>query len=593
MTSRTRPLALCALVAAALACSCASPRAATSVVVYVDAEPLTRADAVRLVVTVRGGPPGTTAIDAHAPFVYEGPIAWPVDLTVTPAGGDTTRLFEIEATAYDGGGALVTQARVRAGYVAGEQHTLHLVLEDACRALACPDGLACRGGRCGPIEPGPDAGTVETDAGMPPPCTTDDECTDGNPCNGSERCKGGECHPSTDRIDCDDHVACTVDSCDGTGCVHDADDAACTASSGGHCDPTNGCQYDTCSTATCMPTGCETATCQGALCVRTFACGAGQTCCGQTCVPSGCDDGAPCTNDYCDVGAAACRHTPRPGSCDDGDPCTLGDVCEGTTCTGAGTMACDDANGCTTDSCRTGVGCAHDANASSCDDGNACTVGDACGGGSCQPGAAMACDDGVGCTTDSCSGGSCAHVAMDAVCGAGGRCDPAHGCQSGATCVQATCAASAGPCETASCLNDVCVHTGCATGTMCCGNTCVAVGCDDANPCTDDACDGTQCTHVANAHGCDDGNPCTRNDQCAASACAGLPDTCDDGNGCTMDACGPSGCTHVVQVGAFCDDLNECTYDDQCLATGRCAGTRCPSQTVCCNGGCVRPQDCI
>ncbi|MFO0683293.1 MAG: hypothetical protein U0234_14645 [Sandaracinus sp.] len=592
MTSHPRR-SLAALTVAVLVAACASPRPASSVLLYVDAEPLTRADATRLVVTVRGGPPGTTAIDAADPFVYPAPIAWPIDLTIAPAGNDAMRLFEIEATAYDAGGALVTQARVRAGYVAGEQRTLRLVLEDACRALQCPTGLACRAGRCGPLEPGPDGGVIQADAGMPPPCTGDDVCSDGNPCNGSEVCKGGECHPSTDRVDCDDHVDCTVDSCDGTGCVHAVDDGACTAAAGGRCDPTNGCQYDTCNAATCVSNGCQTATCQGNLCVRTFACAAGETCCGSACVPSGCDDGAPCTTDFCDTTASACRHTARMGNCDDGDPCTVGDVCDGTTCVGAGTLACDDANPCTTDACRTGVGCAHDANAASCDDGNACTVGDTCGGGTCQAGAPMACDDGVGCTTDGCTAGTCGHVASDAVCGPGGRCDPQNGCQSGSTCVQASCAASAGPCETATCVGDVCVHTGCATGTMCCGSACVAAGCDDGNPCTDDACDGTQCTHAPNTRGCDDGNPCTRNDQCAAAACVGQPDPCDDTNACTADSCGASGCVHTPRLGDFCDDGNDCTFDDTCNATGICLGRRCPTQTVCCNGACVRPQQCL
>jgi hypothetical protein len=91
---------------------CASQHPATQVTVLVDAEPLTRGEAVRLVISVSGGPSGTDFVDARE-LTYDMPLHWPYDLVVTPAGNDTARLFEIEATAYDAGQRIVSQARAR------------------------------------------------------------------------------------------------------------------------------------------------------------------------------------------------------------------------------------------------------------------------------------------------------------------------------------------------------------------------------------------------------------------------------------------------------------------------------------------------
>jgi hypothetical protein len=108
-----------------------------------------------------------------------------------------------------------------------------------------------------------------------------------------------------------------------------------------------------------------------------------------------CADANTCTIDGC--GTTACS---PPGSsctpafltgpvCDDGNFCTVGDTCQGGTCSGT-PRSCNDNNPCTDDMC-TPTGCVFIPNSNPCDDHNVCTVGDTCGGGMCQPGAPRVC----------------------------------------------------------------------------------------------------------------------------------------------------------------------------------------------------------
>ena len=108
-------------------------------------------------------------------------------------------------------------------------------------------------------------------------CTVDRDCDDDNVCNGFERCASGTCAAGA-RLDCDDHVGCTVDTCDGRRCLHTTDDTRCALEAGGTCDEVNDCQYPTCTAANCSSSGCQTAHCSATgVCERTFACAAGQS----------------------------------------------------------------------------------------------------------------------------------------------------------------------------------------------------------------------------------------------------------------------------------------------------------------------------
>jgi len=125
--------------------------------------------------------------------------------------------------------------------------------------LVCDDGNLCTTDSCDPV-----AGClftpVECPAGeqcdpadgickVPPECTVDADCDDGMFCNGAETCDTatGTCLPGTPP-DCDDGVACTVDTCDevNDACVNTPDDTACPddglfCTGQEICDPVDGC----------------------------------------------------------------------------------------------------------------------------------------------------------------------------------------------------------------------------------------------------------------------------------------------------------------------------------------------------------------
>ncbi|MEZ4265313.1 MAG: hypothetical protein R3F39_02955 [Myxococcota bacterium] len=356
--------------------------------------------------------------------------------------------------------------------------------------------------------PRPDAAP---DAAWPPTCDTDAACADGLDCT-TDRCVAGHCawevaegfclvnarcreaqtsapqdgclfcDPSADRFGwsvrgdgtlCDDDDACTAPgTCAAGACATvpvDCDDGvACTLDT---CDPQSGCRHGPAVT--------------GAACDDADPCTTGDTCradgtCGGT--PLACDDADPCTDDVCEVAAGrsqgACAHVFNtapcadadadlctvegvcqdgvclnggPVDCDDGDACTI-DVCqpelgcyhlptENPCCLGA-TSVCDDGDPCTLDTCDpVTLGCSYAPSTLSCDDGNACTTGDVCTAGLCA-GAPLSCDDGDPCTADFCDAtAGCQHVADT-----GKPCDDGLACSTGDTCVQGSCVGDESAC---------------------------------------------------------------------------------------------------------------------------------------------------
>jgi len=354
-------------------------------------------------------------------------------------------------------------------------------------------------------------------------------------CGGDDPATGSSGPQSTCAVDldCDDGLACTVDTClpvDGgknskrfcnwlVAAGQCLVDGVCAGD--GAARPGNACER--CAAASPLV---WVAAPSGITCDDTNVCTTNDTCLDRVCggVPIDCGDGNACTRDGCDI-ATGCTHDALDGfSCDDGVRCTVDDRCHDSACGGVAN-ACDDNDPCTVDACGELAGCTHEAQPRlACDDGDACTSNDVCQDGVCGSGPATNCDDDNACTIDVC----------DALAG----------------CVQLP---TQSPC--------------------CIGETSV---CDDGNACTDDACDPETlgCTHVPNRAPCEDGNPCSSDDFCAAGACVGGGDhACDDGNPCTSDSCKASLaelCLHAAVEGA-CDDGVACTTADVCSG-GQCIG---------------------
>ena len=165
------------------------------------------------------------------------------------------------------------------------------------------------------------------------------------------------------------------------------------------CDDHNACTDDTCSAGTCLHAA-NTGACDNG-----DPCNTGDFCSGGICqAGSGtvdCRDDNPCTTDSC-VPFLGCHHVNNFAPCSDNNACTVNDSCQNGACVSGPTLACNDGNVCTTDGCNPASGCVFANNTNACDDGNACTSSDVCGGGSCH-GTTIVCNDGNSCTTDGCN----------------------------------------------------------------------------------------------------------------------------------------------------------------------------------------------
>ncbi len=324
--------------------------------------------------------------------------------------------------------------------------------------------------------------------------------------------------------DCDDGIACTVDSCGADGvCAWTVEADTCfifnVCRAAGEVSVSSPCEVcePSVSATSWSPAG------EGAACTSVDPCVVDATCSSGVCAgsPRVCEDSNDCTRDRCDSISGCVFEALSGDACDDGTVCTEDNVCVAGVCTGA-LVDCDDGSECTDDSCDPLGGCINEPVTSACDDGDACTVGDVCDAGACTSGAVDDCDDGNICTFDFCEPLlGCAHLPTQSPC-----------CQ---------------------------------------GLTSV---CDDNDPCTDDLCDPATggCAYEQNTSACDDGDPCTDGDVCAAGVCAGQLDDCDDGNPCTDDSCSTTaGCVQSPISGAACDDGMACSTGDVCSA-GVCAG---------------------
>jgi hypothetical protein len=220
----------------------------------------------------------------------------------------------------------------------------------------CSNGLFCDGAEvCDPL--------VGCKPGVPPDCNdgvacTADGCDEANDvcthtpnnaacdnmlyCDGSETCDPINGCVSGPAPNCNDGVACTIDSCneDKDRCVSTPDNGACGdglyCNGAESCDPLNGCQAGT---------------------------------------PPNCKDGVGCTVDTCDEATDTCLHQPDDMLCSDGLFCTGDEVCATPGgCVNGMPPDCSDGVDCTVDACIAAVDhCTHEANDSACADTDDCT----------------------------------------------------------------------------------------------------------------------------------------------------------------------------------------------------------------------------
>ncbi len=472
----------------------------------------------------------------------------------------------------------------------------------------CDDGVSCTNNSC-------DEANDQCVA-----VALDSNCDNGAFCDGVETCDPVlDCQAGTP-VNCDDGIACTVDACSEATdvCVNQADDALCDnglfCDGAETCDAVLGCQAgpapDCDDGVACTIDSCDEV---GDACVNAVTnalCDNGQFCDGvETCdavndcqagTPPVIDDGVGCTDDLCDEANDVVVHTANDANCNNGQYCDGIETCNATLDCQAGTPPnCNDSVGCTVDICdETNDVCVNTPNGSNCDNGQFCDGVETCDATlDCQPGTPPNCNDGVSCTVDTCdeSGDSCVSTPTAALCDNGQFCDGLETCDAVNDCQAGTppdcddgVACTDDTCDE---VGDACVNSAnnanCDNGQFCDGpETCdtvagcqagTAPNCDDGVGCTDDSCDevGDACVNAVNDSNCDNAQFCDGVETCdALNDCQpGTAPNCDDGVGCTVESCNETNdvCVNtptdgLCNNGQFCDGVEFCDAVSDCQA---------------------------
>ena len=155
MLTRSVTAGLSIFVAVALAgvlmSSCEHP--ATQVLVHLDAQPVSRARAFTLRVTVKGsGMPEPFELD-RALVGTPAEATFPVTVPVVPAGKDTSVTFDLTGELLDEAGECFSERKLRGvGFVADQLVEIAVVFSDACISIKCGDGFDCQEGECVPVD---------------------------------------------------------------------------------------------------------------------------------------------------------------------------------------------------------------------------------------------------------------------------------------------------------------------------------------------------------------------------------------------------------------------------------------------------------
>ncbi len=590
MTARSSLLAL--VFALGVLPACQSAGVNTQVMVTVDAEASVQRTTRSLVVRVYGGPRGTAQLDLdllqEIPFPVAAGDGWPTLIALAPLDRDATRIYRVEAAAYDTPTpteATVPVARVRAisGYVPEQIVWLRLLLQDACIGLECTDiQTTCSGGACvSAIRPASDLPRWGSDAGDGMDAHVDDAGARDAGAEGGTFDTGG-----LDLGTIDGGAADVGGDAASGDSGSDAGSDAASSDAGPPCTPTSCDDGHTCTDDFCGPAGCEH-----------FA------------VHSRCDDGQPCTDDRC-AGATGdgCTHTNNTVACDDGLFCNGLDQCASGTCSShpsapcMAPLTCDE----TMDVC---LGCTGTSGCPAPTFGpwSGCTYAALCATSGTQSRATQTftCMSGMCVASSGTEVTACGTRSTDGLTCMSSSCESPGACQYGSTCD--TTGSAPRTCHDYACMSGFCADTFYSSSSPC-SRTTDGLGCDDGNACTGpDTCSMSMCTGPTSCDAgpgdagttrCDDGFDCTV-DVFFGGGCMFMPDDlfCDDGLSCSTDQCDPlapghlpSGCVHSYLVcmpdagsppdsGAaacimnpgLCDDADPCTVD-ACMPAAPLAG---------------------
>jgi hypothetical protein len=462
-----------------------------------------------------------------------------------------------------------------------------------------------------------DTMTAETQDVPPANCDGRPEgtaCDDGDPCTLEDACTSGVCVGGANDP-CTSQDPCSVGSCVAqTGCLyeHIADGTTCQATCFGEAS----CQAGVCQAVAASKTVCpaveehacvDSIQCDPATgeCTKEIVKSEGEECDtdGNLCTKESCDSGAvcvatdqvntceaetksdPCQYWDCNTKTGDCEGTGFAGeiSCNDGNECTKNDTCEMDefsfiSCKGT-SLPVDDGNECTDDYCVDGTVNHDPIEGLPCDTGDACTPLGLCADGLCEfkgcecvvdgdcpdtPCMQNKCDPDTG----TCQAGEPVNCDNGLFCDGKETCDPAQGCQSGATPkLDDGVNCTVDSCDEAS--KDI-LHT--PNNALCEGGLCMAGTCNALIDC--------QLEKIANCCGnnitepgeeCDDGND-KNGDGCASNCTM---------EGMCQDKCPAKGKTLCINGSKLqtCSDTN----GDGCLEWG--PAQPCPSGT-CVNGAC-------
>lgn len=151
---------------------------------------------------------------------------------------------------------------------------------------------------------------------LAPPCSSNEDCDDGDDCTGAEFCEDGVCKPGV-WVSCDDGLLCNgLEICVAGDCV---DGTPPTCSDGIDC-TTDSCVENVC---VHVPVN-ENCPGDGLFCNGNESCDAQFGCVSA---------GNPCElNVFCDEDADVCRNCQIDDECADENPCTIGHACVDGTC---------------------------------------------------------------------------------------------------------------------------------------------------------------------------------------------------------------------------------------------------------------------